>query len=88
MPEKIKVVITIEDMDDGSVKVVATPNFKQMIAITKRGPIALSMAVAYGMSALTHIAAESRKLKAKSGIPRIILPPGVRGADGTNRDNN
>jgi hypothetical protein len=81
--EKHKIVITIEDLDNGDVKIVATPNFKEMTAITRRGPEARSFAVAYAMGMMTYAAAENRKMKKKAGkievvSPRMTLPPGTR----------
>lgn len=75
----MKVIITIEDQDDGSVKIVATPNVKTMIEATRRGPMAQSDAVAYAMAMLTKAARDSADIgKLQKKGPQIILPPGIR----------
>jgi hypothetical protein len=83
MPERHTVVITLTDIDDENVKIEAKPNFKQMISITKRGPEARSMAIAYAMGMMTYAAAENRKMQKRRGkievvSPRMVLPPGTR----------
>lgn len=73
------ITIVLQDQPDGSVSCKASPNVQQMIAKTKEGPMAESMAVAYALGALTYIATQSRKLKEKAkGRPLILLPPGTR----------
>jgi hypothetical protein len=76
----MKIVITIEDRDGDRVKVEMRPTASELLKQTQAGKgLAVSSAAAYALSAITHIAAESRKIERKQqGTPLIILPPGVR----------
>lgn len=71
-----KIVITIEDREDGTCHVSAEPNLMTMVDMTRRGPSATSMAVAYAMRALRQIALDSKAMKEKDRKSQLILPPG------------
>lgn len=64
-----KVVITIEDMPDGKVKVVSDPNFETMMVMHDSGH-PLTAANGYAFTALNAIRNEAKR----QGPTRIFVP--------------
>lgn len=78
MPKRNKITIIIEDREDGTCYVEANPNLMTMVDMTRRGPQATSMAVAYAMMALRKIGEASKALKAQNKkTSNLILPSGM-----------
>lgn len=78
----MKIVITIEDQPDGSVRIVSEPNVATMIDRYKLGQgIARTAGVAFALGMLTYAARKSRENAAgdTEKSPLIHLPPGYRG---------
>lgn len=68
-----KVIITIEDQPDGSVKVVATPNAKEMVESIQADGGTPAEGVA--INVMTHMANESRKQTARKwGLVMPVIP--------------
>lgn len=67
-----RIVITVEDQPDGTVKVAAEPNFMQMAQMNSSGH-SLTSAHGYAMRALNAIREASREQSNRLGIiiPRI-----------------
>lgn len=65
-----KVTITIEDMPNGKIQIISTPNFMQMVKLTENG-IGLTDAEGYAVALLNH----ARKIS-KSQTPdnKIYIP--------------
>jgi len=68
-----KVVITIEDKDNGNVKVTSEPNFETMVLIEKSGN-QLTSAHGYAMRAVLAIRERSKEIAQLNGRDRIIIP--------------
>lgn len=64
-----KITITIEDADDGKVKVVCEPNFETMMMMQVSGN-GLTSAHGYAFQALNAIREESKR----QGPTRIMIP--------------
>lgn len=65
-----RIVITIEDNQEGGVKVVSNPNFETMMKMVQSGET-LTSAHGYALHALNSIRKESKK---QESVTRIIVP--------------
>lgn len=72
---RYRIVITIEDREDGSVQVICTPNVATMIEASARGPMAKSAAVAYAMGMARHAVDTSKLLQ--NAEQRTLIPPNI-----------
>lgn len=67
-----KVVIEIEDLPNGNVKITASPNFETMIKMDVSGH-RLTAAHGYGIAMLNHARQESKKAgPIRAGMPRLL----------------
>lgn len=68
-----KIVITIEDNQQGGVKVVSNPNFETMMNMVQSGE-SLTSAHGYALHALNSIRRESKSQESRTKIivPRIL----------------
>lgn len=72
-----RIVIIIEDQDDGSCRTQCTPNAMELANAAVSHQRQLTAAETYALIAMRTIAEKSLELKRQGQKLRLILPPGI-----------